>query len=135
MKKAILLFSFFTILFACTNDGFSDIQNDPELVGSWKMSGYLSDPGDGSGQFTAVESKKVINFSADGSLTCNGDLCSMLSTSTDMNTSGIYLGNSIILDNLECNNEQDLNIRYQRIGDTLLLYYPCKEPCFVEYKK
>ncbi len=133
MKKTILIFSIAFMINACTNEDYNDLE--PDLVGNWKMVGYLSDPGDGSGTYADIESKKTINFLANGTFTSSGSLCQMLSSENENSTSGNYNLSSLNVSAVECNNQSDLNLRYEISGDSLFLFYPCREACYVKYEK
>jgi hypothetical protein len=62
MKKIFILLFCAGILLACNE---SD-DYDPELTGKWKLAEVLADPGDGSGTFHKVSSKKHWNFTQTG---------------------------------------------------------------------
>ena len=53
---------------------------DVELVNKWQLIEMLADPGDGSGGFEPVTSNKVIEFWDDGTITSNGSICTMSSS-------------------------------------------------------
>jgi len=133
IKINLKISSTFTISFACNNDDFADMQPEPDA--SWKMVGYLSDPGDGSGTFTSVDSNKIINLFDNGIFSSNGNICNMLSTDSDSNTEGIYDIQNFTLNAAECDNQTNISIRYQIVGNTMHLFYPCKETCYVKYTK
>lgn len=65
------------IIAACSkeNNEIIDVLANPEvLVGKWKLSETLSDPGDGSGKWTKASGKSsYIEFKANGELGSYGD--------------------------------------------------------------
>ena len=130
MKKIIFLIVA-GILFSCNDDENSNLNT--ELIGSWKLIEVLSDPGDGSGTFHSVESKKIITFKSNGSVTSNGNLCEM-STSTDHPTSGTYSITKLTFNSSNCTNS-NYNYTFKQIGNILIIYYPCFEACQAKYEK
>lgn len=92
----------------------------------------MIDPGDGSGKFHKVESDKSLKIKSSGKIESNGDL-SKLSTETGDRTYGklLKVTNGIILNS----HQTELKIYYELKGDSLLVYYPCKEGCAEKYKR
>ncbi|MBI9037124.1 MAG: hypothetical protein JEY97_03250 [Bacteroidales bacterium] len=130
MKKIIFLLGFAIIVFSC--DKNNDKQVDSDLIGKWGLIEVLADPGDGSGTFHSVQSNKIIEFHDDGTITSNGEICDM-SIETNNSTSGAYsLIDSTISSN-DCSNQ--MNISFEQNGSTLIINYPCIEPCRAKYEK
>lgn len=71
MKKLIFTLIIAGILFSCNNDDDSNLNTD--LIGNWQLIEVLSDPGDGSGTFSSVESDKTITFKSGGIIASNGN--------------------------------------------------------------
>lgn len=130
MKKSIYLIILLGVLFSC-NKNDNETTNNSALVGSWKLIAILSDPGNGSGIFNPVISNKTIVFDNNGNLSSNGTICNM---STDSNTSstGNYIEANTSIISSSC---QNLTIKYELSGNTLILNYPCIEPCKAKYIK
>lgn len=130
MKKSIYLLILLGILFSC-NKNDNETTGNSALVGSWKLIAILADPGNGSGIFNPVISNKTIVFDNNGNLSSNGIICDM---STDSNTSstGNYIEANTSIISSSC---QNLTIKYELIGNTLILNYPCIEPCKAKYIK
>jgi len=130
MKKSIYLLILLGVLFSC-NKNDNETTNNSALVGSWKLIAILSDPGNGSGIFNPVISNKTIVFDNNGNLSSNGTICDM---STDSNTSstGNYIETNTSIISSSC---QNLTIKYELSGNTLILNYPCIEPCKAKYIK
>ena len=101
------------------------------LTGTWELKEVLMDPGNGSGVFTAVSSDKNLVFHTNGNVNSNGIICDM-SIESNTSTSGTYseIDSSII--SATC---QNLIIKYELSGDTLILIYPCFEACKAKYIK
>lgn len=103
-----------------------------ELEGEWQLIEVLADPGDGSGTFQAVSSNKTIEFNSNGTITSNGDLCTMTETSGTA-TSGTYeLVDSTITAGCV---DAGIPITFKHIGNELIVSYPCFEACQHKYKK
>ncbi|MDD3788879.1 MAG: hypothetical protein PHO94_09315 [Petrimonas sp.] len=86
MKKILVLLIFCGVLFSCDK---SDDTENTELIGKWKLTEVLADPGDGSGTFHKVSSNKTIEFQPNGAITSNGSICEMLGETT-IPSSGTY---------------------------------------------
>lgn len=131
MKK--ILFTLITagIICSCQND--DDSNSDLELIGNWKLIEVLADPGDGSGTFYPVESKKIITFKTDGTITSNGNLCDM-SISSDHQTSGTYSKSESTFNSSACDNPT-YNFTFEKNNNLLIVNYPCIEPCQAKYIK
>ncbi len=107
------------------------VEGAEELLGDWELIEVLYDPGNGSGVFTPVDSDARISFFADGSFVSNHDLCT-LSTIGDENQKGVFSPMDMTLTPEGCNfGQRDLS--YQVGGDTLVLSFPCIEPCLQKY--
>ncbi len=101
------------------------------LTGTWELKEVLMDPGNGSGVFTAVSSDKNLVFNTNGNVNSNGIICDM-SIESNTSTSGTYSENDSTIISATC---QNLIIKYELIGDTLILIYPCFEACKAKYIK
>lgn len=130
MKKSIYILILLGVLFSC-NKNDNETTNNSVLVGSWKLIAILADPGNGSGVFNPVISNKTIVFDNNGNLSSNGTICDM---SVDSNTSstGNYIEANTSIISSSC---QNLTIKYELSGNTLILNYPCIEPCKAKYIK
>ena len=101
------------------------------LTGTWELKEVLMDPGNGSGVFTAVSSDKNLVFNTNGNVNSNGVICDM-SIESNTSTSGTYSENDSTIISATC---QNLIIKYEVSGDTLILIYPCFEACKAKYIK
>ena len=101
------------------------------LTGTWELKEVLLDPGNGSGVFTAVSSDKNLVFHTNGNVNSNGIICDM-SIESNTSTSGTYSENDSTIISATC---QNLIIKYELSGDTLILIYPCFEACKAKYIK
>jgi len=101
------------------------------LTGTWILKEVLMDPGNGSGVFTAVSSDKNLVFHTNGNVNSNGIICDM-SIESNTSTSGTYSENDSTIISATC---QNLIIKYELSGDTLILIYPCFEACKAKYNR
>ena len=101
------------------------------MTGTWELKEVLMDPGNGSGVFTAVSSDKNLVFHTNGNVNSNGIICDM-SIESNTSTSGTYSENDSTIISATC---QNLIIKYEVSGDTLILIYPCFEACKAKYIK
>lgn len=127
MKKFILIFTIVGIITACDKND----QNTtfPTLVGSWKLTEILADPGNGSGTFQPVTSNKTLEFDNNGNVTSNGFICDM-STGTNLNSSGTYSLTNRTINSNSCPNN---TIQFELNNGSLILTYPCIEPCKAKF--
>lgn len=126
MSKALLTILIAALTLSCS-------KTNRELVGKWRLVEILADPGDGSGRFRPVSSKKVLEFYSDGTLKSNGEICFM-SKESETPTTGTYsLADSTIVGE-KCKNPP-YKITFEKKGTTLILNYPCIEPCRAKYRK
>ena len=129
MKKSILLLLLLNLLISCN-------KNDQELapaslIGTWKLTEMLQDPGDGSGTFQPVNSNKKIVFVNSNQVTSNGVLCDM-SINSDTFTTGSYSETTKTINPSDC---QNLTINYEVNASSLILSYRCIEGCRAKYIK
>jgi hypothetical protein len=61
MKYFITAFSFFLITLACTKSA----DNNSSIIGRWKLTETLADPGDGSGKWMPATTNYIIQFNED----------------------------------------------------------------------
>ena len=101
------------------------------LTGTWELKEVLMDPGNGSGVFTAVGSDKNLVFNTNGNVNSNGVICDM-SIESNTSTAGTYSEIDSTIISTTCPN---LILKYEVSGDTLILIYPCFEPCKAKYIK
>jgi len=131
----IIIFTFF--LFSCSSD-----DNKPdasELIGKWKLIEQLADPGDGSGTFNPITSKRTIEFFSNGAVIANGTLCYM-SSEVGEASSGTYLkvdgsdfsDGEIMSDSCEFD---ETKVYYKLEESNLILWYQCIEGCGQKFIK
>lgn len=131
MKTIALALVLMLTFFSCTKKNESKI--DSELIGVWKLTEVLADPGDGSGTYHAVDTDKTIEFHADGTLTSNSAICNMAVDPSKPSYGTYSLADSTI----RSTNCQDsgFKIWFRKVGSNLILNYPCIEPCGEKYVK
>ena len=125
--RIFLLITIFGINLNACNEA-----EEPELINEWKLIEQLMDPGDGSGTFQPVISDKTIEFFSDGTVTSNGNLCTM-SSASGTGSSGTYDGTEMIITADNCG-VAIFEIRYELSGENLILSYPCIEACREKYE-
>lgn len=129
MKIILLFSSILLFLTTCINDADSDT----DLVGDWRLTEVLADPGNGSGTFRSVDSNKIITFNNDGTISSNGNLCN-ISTISNNPTSGTYSLEESTLNSTICN-DPDFNFPFEKEGKTLTITYFCIEACAAKFRK
>lgn len=114
------------LLFSCKK---TDTINGNGIAGNWKLIEVLVDPGNLSGEFEPVQSNKKITFNTFNTFECNGDICDM-SLETNSGSSGTYnQADGRILPN-DC---PSVSLGFTVTGNTLLISYPCIEPCTAKF--
>lgn len=127
MKKSILIILITGIILSCNKSDESS--NLSVLEGRWKLIEILADPGNGSGVFQSVTSNKNLVFDNNGNVTSNGFICDM-SIGTNSSSTGTYSLASGTINSSSCSN---INIQFEINNSTLILTYPCIEPCKSKY--
>jgi hypothetical protein len=130
MQKLLVLFCFAMAFFSCDKNQEEII--DTGLIGKWGLIEVLADPGDGSGTFHSVQSSKIVEFHNDGTITSNGTICDM-SIDTNNPSSGTYSLADSTISSTDCNTNMMIN--FEQSGTTLIINYPCIEPCRAKFKK
>ena len=125
MKNIIRIVLFFSLLlFACTKS--SDNKTNVSLIGKWRLTETLADPGDGSGKWTKVNSDDYIQFTEDSIYQTNkpatGDIIKF-SLPTDSTITFIYV------------NGQTSRYYYKINGNELTIMGGCYEACGSKYIK
>lgn len=70
MRIILIIFSTILLVLSCIEQE----STDNNLIGRWRLTEVLLDPGDGSGTFQGVSSDKIIEFHSDGTVTSNGEI-------------------------------------------------------------
>ena len=125
MKKSLVILLFLSLFISCKK------KERDSLTGTWELKEVLMDPGNGSGVLTAVGSDKNLVFHTNGNVNSNGIICDM-SIESNTSTSGTYSENDSTIISTTC---QNLVIKYEVNGDTLILIYPCFEACKAKYNR
>ena len=131
MKTKILALAVIILtLISCSKN--DDDTSSNLLIGSWKLTEMLIDPGNGSGTFNSVNSNKNLIFSNGGNLSSNGAICDM-SIETNVGSTGTYSEVNSTINSTACPNN---TIKYELKGNTLILTYLfCREPCRAKYTR
>lgn len=137
MKKIFSILLLFVILISCAND---DDNNSGvlDLIGEWRLIEIYSDPGNGSGDFAAVESEMVMTFNENGTVVTNSDLCFFpgdIIEGTVFEYDYDNTASSIAVD--ECEFFDPIIALGYVIDDerNLILAYPCIETCLIKFQK
>lgn len=121
------------LILLCFNCQSDDAIADVELLGNWQLIEIFSDPGDGSGSFSAVDSNKIVTFNNDGTVISNGTLCS-LSTNATTPSIGLFIEEAMTFATNACG-LPDVNYEFEIDGNTLIIYPFCFEGCAAKYQK
>ncbi len=126
----VLISVIFLSLVSCKKD---KIDPDDILIGTWKLSEILADPGDGTGTFVPVDSDKKITFKTNSKIISNGNLCN-ISADTTTPTEGNYSIDKFTFVSENCNNP-DYEYSFVIEGNEMIITYPCIEGCKAKYHK
>lgn len=130
MKAKIVALAVLVLLvISCSN--IEEVTSNNLLIGTWKLTEILADPGDGSGTFNSVTSNKNLIFSSGGNLSSNGTICDM-SIGTNISSTGTYSEANATINSTNCPNN---TITYELNGNTLILIYPYIELCKAKYTR
>ncbi len=136
-KKTVLMKTKFLIIFSilliisCRNND----DNENSIIGTWKLSAQLADPGDGSGTFQAVSNNRTVTFYRNGTYSSNGNFCTMNSDSNETTTGSYSFTNTEKSLTPNCNNsiiKLKLNIENNQLTMT---NFGCYESCAQKYVK
>ena len=131
MKKMFLIL-FVGLLLSCTDKDDKTI--DLDLIGKWRLIEVLLDPGDGSGTFYNITSDKTIEFHSDGTITSNGSICAATGRA-NIPSAGTYSLVDSTISSPDCANDLPFNTRFKKEGSSIIISYPCVEPCKEKYIK
>lgn len=133
MKYSILLLVTLFLVVSCSDDDDTNVVAESGLIGDWKLIEVYLDPGDGSGNFEAVDSEKTVTFLADGSISSNGNLCHM-AVATTISSTGTYslIDGSITIPSCD---DTIYNTSFEMIGQNVIISYLCIEGCQEKYLK
>lgn len=107
-------------------------KKESALVGTWKLTDVLVDPGNGRGTFQKANQDKVITFLSDGTLKSNTSYCQMSKDAT-IGTAGSYsMNNSKLV--IACDTTES-SINFELKDGALIIEYPtqCMETCKEKY--
>ncbi|MEP5611003.1 MAG: hypothetical protein ABJP45_02075, partial [Cyclobacteriaceae bacterium] len=134
MKKSILILAgLITIVSSCDEDTV-----DPSsLLGTWKLSEVLADPGDGSGTFQPTDDNYTMTFLSEGRLWMDQGLFCTPSLKLFHQGNGSYDTSRNVITSEECATV-DTTPEYSyelNSSDELIVYLPCIEPCANKFIK
>lgn len=93
------------------------------LVGKWKLTESLVDPGDGNGQWTPTSEKTVLEFTKSGLIKYDNKQSDHYKI---INDSTLELSSS---------SSSSINYSYKLEGDKLFMRPPCIEACGYRYER
>lgn len=103
------------------------------LEGTWHLTEVLFDPGDGSGEFRQIDSKRQMTLTPENTYTANYDVCQAIEEGENFTGSFDRIDAQEFL--IPCAGSL-LNSVQGRLEDGfLVLYYPCDEPCAYRFRK
>jgi hypothetical protein len=138
--KNYLIIVWLLVVSSCSSDD-NNPQVESDIIGKWKLIEQYLDPGDGSGDFQAINSDRVVEFLSDGTVQVNGILCFMSSEVGDKE-SGTYQFtddadtqlDGEIIPNTCSSRSAKVYFELQNDGN-LILWYQCIEGCGQKFKK
>lgn len=133
MKKILFLLAVIIGIVACNNNDDDDVINSGSVIGQWQLVAVLADPGDGSGTFLTVDSQKKLTFNGNGTLSSNGNICSM-NTATDVATNGTYSEENNTITGSCGIAPYPITYEFDSNGN-LILNHPCIEACREKYTR
>ena len=131
MNKIIILLFALAIIASCKK---SDENKNTGLIGKWKMTDVLMDPGDGSGTFQPISTSKYIEFRSNGTLYSNGSLVSN-SGEVIVADSGTYDLADSSFSSYQIFIDLPYKMHFIQEGNILTISYPCIEPCRAKFRK
>lgn len=130
IRNTLVGLSLLSLVICCTDD---EIEKESNLIGTWKLKEVLFDPGDGSGEFQPVDINKNIEFLLDGTISSDQYLC-FAGNAAGSPSSGVYILPDSILQIDDCP-DTPIPMRFSVQGQSLIISYPCIEPCQEKYVK
>lgn len=127
MKISLLICCSYLIILSCSKKS----ESPANLVTEWHLVEMLVDPGDGSGQFAAVESEKKLTFFTNGTFETNVSFCD---PENGFGLTGTYNTETGKLFPNDCP-ELVPGYAYEIQGNTLLIHLPCIESCIEKYAR
>lgn len=128
-KKIFYSLFVLALLSSCAKDSNNSSSSSDGIVSQWELIEQYSDPGDGSGGFEPVSGQKYVIFNEDATVTCYGDLCSMLLEDTEI-SNGTYDDMAMTITADECSGQL---LFYAFEDSKLIISYPGDEPCQEKY--
>lgn len=132
MNRLMVFAIVLVTLYSCTKQDDVFVKNK-ELIGKWKLTEQLMDPGDGSGTYMPVDSDKTIEFFSNGTVVSNGPLCTITSD-TGQKTVGVFYDDKEYIKPKGCDYSA-FKIDYRITDSNLFLIYFCIEGCGQKFVK
>ena len=133
MKKYILLLTFASFFVSCSEDSGRKSET-ADILGNWKLTEILIDPGDGSGTFEPYPENRTLEFLPNGKIFSNYHMCDITSNIVEnVSYLGYYSADGNIIET-ECFVEGQ-NITYELVDGKLILHYPSYEGYSLKFVK
>ncbi len=123
MKYFITVFSFFLIALACTKSS----DNNSSLIGRWKLTETLADPGDGSGTWMPATADYIIQFNKDNTAYENP-----VNPYRNINRYNVTSDSTLTMFYSDGTSQ---NLYFKIENNTLTLMGGCIEACGTKYKR
>lgn len=127
-KLTVLVLSC-SVLFNCDT---TEVPVEDSILGKWRLTQILADPGDGSGKFRNIDSNKIIQFNSDGTVNSNGELC-RFTTKPNSADSGVYSIDENTI-TTSCSGKER-TVYFEKENSNVILHYFCIEGCSEKYVK
>jgi len=132
MKKRFLLLLTALALAACQKDQ-DDRIDATVLEGTWHLTEVLFDPGDGSGEFRKIDSKRQLSLAPGNTYSANYDVCQAIEEGEKFSGTFERIGAQEFL--IPCAGSLLNSVQGRLEEGYLVLYYPCDEPCAYRFRK
>ena len=123
MKYFITALSFFLITLACTKSA----DNNSSIIGRWKLTETLADPGDGSGKWMPATTNYIIQFNEDSTASENP-----VNPYRNVNRYSVINDSTLTL---FYSNGTSFSYYFKIESNTLTIMGGCIEACGTKYKR
>ncbi len=127
-------FSFLVVtllLLGCSGDDL----DSSNVIGKWKLVQTLVDPGSGTGIFRDVESNKTLTFLDNGTFISENGVVCFMSDKDETSSTGTFSSEEKELYPNSCDSFAQIALNYTIAHSSLIVNYPCIEPCAEKYNK
>jgi hypothetical protein len=123
MKRYFSLLILLACFISCSKDS-SPKSESPDILGAWKVTEILIDPGDGSGTFEPYPEDWSLYFNTDGYIGTEFSLCDPTFHAPQGTSYGfLYIADENRIVTNGCHGES-FTLTYRLDGENLILHYP-----------